>query len=111
MTQAAATPEGVPLTLRPADLASKEFAKILLIKLSAVATWCTPSRSQTSCAGAIRTQQIDWLVIPAIGELLRNHPAVDNVIEFSPRYQRSAVGLGGDFKLRTPRTEAPAGPL
>ncbi len=54
--------------------------------------WCTPYRCSTNCAGAIPNAQLDWLVTPGIGELLRHHPAISNVIEFARGERRAPWG-------------------
>ena len=66
----------------PADLTRRDFRKILLIKLSAVGdvvhTIPVLNKLRRRCPSA----QLDWLVTPAIAELLRHHPAITNIIEF-----------------------------
>jgi lipopolysaccharide heptosyltransferase I len=69
--------------VQAADLKSRDFKKILLIKLSAIGdvihTIPVLNKLRRRYPGA----QIDWLVTPAIAELLRHNPAIGNVIEFS----------------------------
>ena len=66
----------------PADLRDREFAKILLIKLSAVGDVVHTIPVLNKLRRRYPAAQLDWLVTPAIGELLRPHPAISNVIEF-----------------------------
>ena len=65
-----------------ADLRNRDFAKILLIKLSAVGdvihTIPVLNKLRRRYPGA----RLDWLVTPAIGELLQHNPAISNVLEF-----------------------------
>jgi heptosyltransferase-1 len=64
------------------ELSEREFRRILLIKLSAVGdvihTIPVLHKLRRRYPGA----RIDWVVTPAIAELLRHQPAISNVIEF-----------------------------
>ena len=67
----------------PADeLRHREFRKILLIKLSAVGDVVHTLPVLNKLRARYPSAQIDWAAKPAIGELLRHHPAIDNVIDF-----------------------------
>jgi heptosyltransferase I len=66
----------------PADLRTREFRKILLIKLSAVGDVVHTIPLLNKLRRRYPAAQLDWLVTPAIGELLRHHPAISNVIDF-----------------------------
>jgi lipopolysaccharide heptosyltransferase I len=70
------------LILSPADLTRRDFRKILLIKLSAVGDVVHTIPVLNKLRLRYPTAQLDWLVTPAIAELLRHHPAITNVIEF-----------------------------
>jgi len=70
------------LILSPADLTSREFRKILLIKLSAVGDVVHTIPVLNKLRRRYPLAQLDWLVTPAIAELLRHHPAITNIIEF-----------------------------
>ena len=70
-------------SMPPADLRDHEFAKILLIKLSAVGDVVHTIPVINKLRRRFPAAQLDWLVKPAIGELLRSHPAVSNVVEFA----------------------------
>ncbi len=70
------------MTSPPADLRHRDFDKILLIKLSAVGDVIHTIPVLNKLRRRYPTTQLDWLVKPAIGELLRHHPAVSNVIDF-----------------------------
>jgi heptosyltransferase-1 len=70
------------LILPPADLTRRDFRKILLIKLSAVGDAVHTIPLLNKLRRRYPTAQLDWLVTPAIAELLRHHPAITNVIEF-----------------------------
>jgi heptosyltransferase I len=70
------------LTLPPDELRRREFRKILLIKLSAVGDVVHTLPVLNKLRRRYPDAQIDWVVTPAIGELLRHHPALNNVIDF-----------------------------
>jgi heptosyltransferase I len=67
----------------PADLRDRDFARILLIKLSAVGDVIHTIPVLNKLRRRYPAAQLDWLVTPAIGELLRQHPAISNVVEFA----------------------------
>jgi heptosyltransferase I len=71
------------MVLSPDELRSRDFRKILLIKLSAVGDVVHTIPVLNKLRARYPDAQIDWLVTPAIGELLRHHPALNNVIDFS----------------------------
>jgi heptosyltransferase I len=66
-----------------ADLKNRDFRKILLIKLSAVGDVVHTIPVLNKLRQRYPSAQIDWLVTPAIAELLRHNPAISNVIEFA----------------------------
>jgi heptosyltransferase-1 len=70
------------LILPPADLTRRDFRKILLIKLSAVGDVVHTIPVLNKLRRRYPAAQLDWLVTPAIAELLRHHPAITNIIEF-----------------------------
>jgi heptosyltransferase-1 len=70
------------MTLTPDELRSRDFSKILLIKLSAVGDVVHTLPVLNKLRRRYPNAQIDWLVTPAIGELLQHHPALHNVIDF-----------------------------
>jgi lipopolysaccharide heptosyltransferase I len=70
------------LSVRPADLRSREFQKILLIKLSAVGDVVHTIPVLNKLRRRYPAARLDWLVTPPIAELLRHNPAINNVIEF-----------------------------
>ena len=71
------------MSLSSADLKSRDFRKILLIKLSAVGDVAQTMPVLNKLRQRYSSAQIDWLVTPAIAELLRHNPAISNVIEFA----------------------------
>jgi heptosyltransferase I len=71
------------LTSPSADLRSREFRKILLIKLSAVGDVIHTIPVLNKLRRRYPTAQLDWLVTPAIAELLRHNPHITNVVEFA----------------------------
>ena len=71
------------LTSPSADLRSRDFHKILLIKLSAVGDVVHTIPVLNKLRRRYPAAQLDWLVTPAIAELLRHNPAITNVIEFA----------------------------
>ncbi|HUC49628.1 MAG TPA: lipopolysaccharide heptosyltransferase II [Xanthobacteraceae bacterium] len=64
------------------DLAGRDFAKILLIKLSAVGDVVHAIPLLNKLRQRYPQARIDWLATPAVAELLANNPAISNVIEF-----------------------------
>jgi len=66
-----------------ADLRSREFKKILLIKLSAVGDVVQTIPLFNKLRRRYPAAQIDWLTTPGVAELLRYNPAINNVVEFS----------------------------
>ena len=66
-----------------ADLKSRDFARILLIKLSAVGDVVHTIPLLNALRQRYPKARIDWLVAPGIAELLSANPAIDNVIEFA----------------------------
>ncbi len=71
------------MTSPSADLKSRDFGKILLIKLSAVGDVIHTIPVLNKLRRRYPAAQVDWLVTPAIAELLRHNPAISNVIEFA----------------------------
>ncbi|MGN6749728.1 MAG: glycosyltransferase family 9 protein [Xanthobacteraceae bacterium] len=70
------------MSLPPADLTRRDFDKILLIKLSAVGDVVHTIPVLNKLRRRYPRAQLDWLVTPAIAELLRYHPAITNIVEF-----------------------------
>jgi heptosyltransferase I len=66
-----------------ADLRNRDFSKILLIKLSAVGDVVHTIPVLNKLRRRFPAARLDWLVTPAIAELLRHNPAISNVIEFA----------------------------
>jgi heptosyltransferase I len=64
-------------------LRHRDFNKILLIKLSAVGDVIHTIPVLNKLRARFPGARLDWLVTPAIAELLRYNPAIDNVIEFA----------------------------
>ena len=75
-------PTGAYSSVQSADLRSHDFRKILLIKLSAVGDVVQTFPVLNKLRHRYPTAQIDWLVTPAIGELLAHNPAISTVIAF-----------------------------
>jgi heptosyltransferase-1 len=65
-----------------ANLAHRDFKKILLIKLSAVGDVVHTIPVLNKLRRRYPSAQLDWLVTPAIAKLLSHHPAITNIIEF-----------------------------
>jgi len=76
-------PTGADSTVQPADLRSRDFQRILLIKLSAMGDAVHTIPLLNKLRRRYPAARLDWLATPAIAELLRHNPAVTNVIEFS----------------------------
>ena len=70
------------MTATPADLRTRDFRKILLIKLSAVGDVVHTIPVLNKLRRRYPDAQIDWLVSSTIAEFLDPHPAITNVIEF-----------------------------
>jgi lipopolysaccharide heptosyltransferase I len=83
------------LALSPDILRSRQFSKILLIKLSAVGDVVHTIPVLNKLRRRFPRAQLDWLVTPAIGELLRHHPAITSVIDFVREVRIAPFGLGG----------------
>jgi lipopolysaccharide heptosyltransferase I len=71
------------------DLRSRDFRKILLIKLSALGDVVHTIPVLNKLRRRYPAARLDWLVTPGIAELLAHNPAISNVIEFA-RDDRSA---------------------
>lgn len=71
------------------DLRSRDFRKILLIKLSALGDVVHTIPLLNKLRRRYPAARLDWLVTPGIAELLAHNPAISNVIEFA-RDDRSA---------------------
>ncbi|HEX3503273.1 MAG TPA: lipopolysaccharide heptosyltransferase II [Xanthobacteraceae bacterium] len=65
-----------------ADLKSRDFQRILLIKLSAIGDVVHTIPLLNKLRQRYPKARIDWMVTPGIAELLSHHPAINNVIEF-----------------------------
>ncbi len=64
-------------------LAGRDFKKILLIKLSAIGDVVHTFPVLNKLRQRYPKARIDWLATPMVAELLAQHPAISNVIEFS----------------------------
>ena len=73
---------GADKTVLSADLSGRDFQRILLIKLSAVGDVVHTIPLLNKLRQRYPSARIDWLVTPAIAELLAPNPAITNVIEF-----------------------------
>ena len=66
----------------PDNLTHRDFERILLIKLSAVGDVVHTIPVLNKLRRRYPSAQLDWLVTPAIAELLQHHPAITSIIEF-----------------------------
>jgi len=73
----------VACTISSANLKSRDFRKILLIKLSAVGDVIHTIPLLNALRQRYPSAQIDWLVTPPIAELLWHNPAIPNVLQFT----------------------------
>ncbi len=64
------------------DLRTRDFRRILLIKLSAVGDVVHTIPVLNKLRRRYPAARIDWLVTPAIADLIRHHPAVSNTVLF-----------------------------
>ncbi|HEY7299850.1 MAG TPA: glycosyltransferase family 9 protein [Xanthobacteraceae bacterium] len=89
------------------QLRSREFQRILLIKLSAVGDVIHTIPVLNKLRRRFPSARIDWLVTPGIAELLRHHPSISNVLLFDREQWsapwsifRSLARLGSELKSR-----------
>ncbi len=87
--------------MKPPTLRARPFERILLIKPSAVGDVVHTIPVLAKLRARYPSARIDWLLTPAIAELIRHHPALSNVVPFDRHaYARlwrswsSAAGLG-----------------
>ena len=71
------------MTSTPASLSTRDFGKILLIKLSAVGDVVHTFPVLNKLRRRYPAAQIDWLVSSPIAEFLKPHPAINNILEFA----------------------------
>jgi lipopolysaccharide heptosyltransferase I len=71
------------LTSTSAGLSTRDFRKILLIKLSAVGDVVHTFPVLNKLRRRYPAAQIDWLVSSPIAEFLKPHPAINNILEFA----------------------------
>lgn len=71
------------MTLPEHDLRGRAFARILLIKLSAVGDVVQTMPVLNKLRARYPTARLDWLTVPAIAELLRPNAKISNVITFA----------------------------
>ena len=77
------------MALDLAALRVQEFRRILLIKMSAVGDVIHTVPVLNKLRRRYPDARIDWVLRPAIGDLLRHHPAISNVVDII-RAERSA---------------------
>jgi heptosyltransferase-1 len=75
-------PVGRGESLNPSALRSKPFERILLIKPSAVGDVIHTLPVLARLRARYPQARIDWLLTPAIADLVRHHPALSNVVLF-----------------------------
>ncbi len=71
------------MALRGDDLRGRAFARILLIKLSAVGDVVQTMPVLNKLRARYPAARLDWLTVPAIAELLRPNPKISNIITFA----------------------------
>lgn len=76
---------GLLRTISSTALRTREFQRILLIKPSAVGDVVHTLPVLVKLRARYPKARIDWLVTPAIADLVRHHPAVSNIIHFDRR--------------------------
>jgi lipopolysaccharide heptosyltransferase I len=64
------------------ELRSRDFRRILLIKLSAVGDVVHTVPVLNKLRRRFPDARIDWLMKPAIAEMLQHHPAISNIVLF-----------------------------
>ena len=83
-----------------ADLRTREFRNILLIKLSAVGDVIHTIPVLNKLRRRYPSARIDWLLRPQIADLVRHHPAISNVRLFArDEWSRPWRGLAGWARL------------
>src|SRR5947207_4465733 len=75
-------PDRNTMALDASSLRSQDFRRILLIKLSAVGDVVHTIPVLNKLRRRYPTARIDWLVTPAIAELIRHHPGISNLVLF-----------------------------
>jgi lipopolysaccharide heptosyltransferase I len=70
------------LPLDPESLKSRQFRRILLIKLSALGDVIHTIPVLNRLRRRYPAAQIDWLLTPALAEMLQGHPAISRVLLF-----------------------------
>jgi heptosyltransferase I len=85
LTGAAASPVRSSRVQDANDLRARDFRRILLIKLSAVGDVVHTIPVLNKLRRRYPSARIDWLITPAIADLIRHHPAVSNVVLFMRR--------------------------
>ena len=83
------------MTLSADELRSRDFSKILLIKLSAVGDVVHTIPVLNKLRRRYPNAQLDWLVTPGIAELLQHHPAINSVIPFTRKVGAAPFGVSG----------------
>lgn len=68
--------------MKTPSLRSREFERVLLVKPSAVGDVVHTLPVLTKLRARYPAARIDWLLTPAIAELMGNHPALSNVVLF-----------------------------
>ena len=68
--------------MKAEELRTKPFDRILLIKPSAVGDVIHTLPVLAKLRARYPTARIDWLLTPAIAELVRHHPALSNAMFF-----------------------------
>ncbi len=69
--------------MQPDELRSRDFQRILVIKLSAMGDVVQTFPLLSKLRRRYPKARIDWLVTPALSDLLRDNPAITNVVEFA----------------------------
>src|SRR5207244_2626178 len=75
-------PDRNTIALDATSLRTRDFRRILLIKLSAVGDVVHTIPVLNKLRRRHPAARIDWLVTPAIAELVRHHPGVSSVVLF-----------------------------
>jgi lipopolysaccharide heptosyltransferase I len=87
------------------SLCSREFERILLIKPSALGDVIHALPILAKLRARYPTARIDWLLTPAIADLVQHHPALSNAVSFDrhtlARLGRSWSATRGLFQLVT----------
>ncbi len=81
------------------QLRDRDFGRILLIKLSAVGDVVHTIPVLNKLRRRFPGAQIEWLMKPALAELMRHHPAISSIVPFEPEGSAPWSALASSARL------------